>query len=489
MAEAASAHQAATASREESGQQRTCRTRRTTADPQRAQQGATAAAATAPAALDSLSLLQRLADASPRVAQLQNLKALADGAAASRSRKVDAAAAPPNHTGLPVALEASIEPGSGLSMNHLRVQDNPSQPPHLIPPADPWSSELQLAPMRQHKSLHEAGHVVQQAPFTMQLLDMLTVAPPAPILQRPATGMCVVQARWIYVANSGNPGNYYWEGRSDPNVPPPNGGQAIPAPELMHLEDTHQARSGVNIRSLRTNEDDQLDSLKTLAHYSHQLSNQQGIYYDGPTEVRGLGPTPVLVNVPYRDPNEHRTVFKQMSGFNSSTQYQESLGMRAPNTDYEILHAMGHGEGGPITQAPNNLASASHGANTEMIPFDNAISGNPNVLVDTRFHVRSGTHRAERIEQSFSHIDFPNDPFHHRVIDGDRPPVTRSEYDQLVEESQRFTDPRDLDAAVTLEHMWQGYCPQLSISSQLDDSNTDVEMDQSHWDELLDNAY
>ena len=77
MAGAASAHQAATASHEQNSQQRAGRRRRTSADPQRAQQGATAAAA--PAALDSLSRLQQLADASPQVAKLRRLQALADG--------------------------------------------------------------------------------------------------------------------------------------------------------------------------------------------------------------------------------------------------------------------------------------------------------------------------------------------------------------------------------------------------------------------------
>jgi len=82
MAGAASAHQAATASHEETSQQRAVRTRRTSADPQRARQGATAAAAAAPAALDSLSRLQQLANASPQVAQLRRLQALADARSA-----------------------------------------------------------------------------------------------------------------------------------------------------------------------------------------------------------------------------------------------------------------------------------------------------------------------------------------------------------------------------------------------------------------------
>ena len=78
MAGAASAHQVAAATREDTSQQRAGRTRRTSADPQRAQKGASAPGADAPAALQTLSRLQQLANASPQVAQLRRLQALAD---------------------------------------------------------------------------------------------------------------------------------------------------------------------------------------------------------------------------------------------------------------------------------------------------------------------------------------------------------------------------------------------------------------------------
>ena len=144
MAGAASAHQAANASREETGQQRAGRTRRTSADPQRAQQGATAAAAAAPVALDSLSRLQQLADASPQVAQLRRLQALADARFAPAAQlaggqeeeelvqgKFATAQLQPqlqqapraNNSGLPDQLKSGIESLSGLSMDDVRVSD------------------------------------------------------------------------------------------------------------------------------------------------------------------------------------------------------------------------------------------------------------------------------------------------------------------------------------------------------------------------------
>ena len=184
MAGAASAHQAATASREETSQQRAGRTRRTSADPQRAQQGATAAAAAAPAALHTLSRLQRLADASPQVAQLRRLQALADGRFAPVAQlagdpeeeelvqgKFATAPLQPqlqqapraNNTGLPDRLKSGIESLSGLSMDHVRVHYNSAQPAQLNALAYAQGSDIHLAPGQERYLPHEAWHVVQQA--------------------------------------------------------------------------------------------------------------------------------------------------------------------------------------------------------------------------------------------------------------------------------------------------------------------------------------
>ena len=200
MAGAASAHQAATTSREQSSQQRASRTRRSSADPQRAQQGATAAAADAPAALNSLSRLQQLADASPQVAQLRRLQALADGRFApvaqlagdpkeeelvqgkfaSAELQTQLQQAPRvNNTGLPDQLKGGIESLSGLSMDHVRVHYNSTQPAQLNALAYAQGSDIHLAPGQERHLPHEAWHVVQQAQGrvrpTMQMKDGVPV--------------------------------------------------------------------------------------------------------------------------------------------------------------------------------------------------------------------------------------------------------------------------------------------------------------------------
>ncbi len=183
MAGAAAAHQAAAASREGNGQQTAGRTRRTSADPQRAQQGATAAAAAAPTALDSLSRMQQLANASPQVAQLRRLQALADARFAPMAQlaggpeegelvqgKFATAELQPqlqqapraNNTGLPDQLKSGIESLSGLSLDHVRVHYNSSQPAQLNALAYAQGSDIHVAPGQEKHLAHEAWHVVQQ---------------------------------------------------------------------------------------------------------------------------------------------------------------------------------------------------------------------------------------------------------------------------------------------------------------------------------------
>jgi hypothetical protein len=202
MAGAASAHQAATATHEETSQQRAGRRRRTSADPQRAQQGATAAAADGPAALHTLSRLQQLANASPQVAQLRRLQALGDGrnapvaqlaggpeeeelvqgrfATAQLQPQLQLQQAPrANNTGLPDQLKSGIESLSGLSMDHVRVHYNSSQPAQLNALAYAQGSDIHLAPGQERHLPHEAWHVVQQAQGrvrpTLQMKDGVQV--------------------------------------------------------------------------------------------------------------------------------------------------------------------------------------------------------------------------------------------------------------------------------------------------------------------------
>ena len=199
MAGAASAHQVAAASREGNGQQRAGRARRNSGDPQLAQQGATAAAADAPASLNSLSRLQQLANASPQVAQLRRLQALADarfapvaqlaggpeeelvqGKFASAQLQPQLQQAPrANNTGLPDQLKSGIESLSGMSMDDVRVHYNSSQPAQLNALAYAQGSDIHLAPGQEQHLPHEAWHVVQQAQGrvrpTMQMAGGLSV--------------------------------------------------------------------------------------------------------------------------------------------------------------------------------------------------------------------------------------------------------------------------------------------------------------------------
>ncbi|MEB3167900.1 MAG: hypothetical protein VKK97_04120 [Synechococcaceae cyanobacterium] len=141
--------------------------RRISAEPRQAQQGASAATTAAPAALDSLSRLQQLVDASPQVAQLRRLQALADaryspvsqlasgpeeeervqGQFASAELQPQLQQAPrANNSGLPNNLKSGIEALSGLSMDPVRVNYNSAQPAKLNALAYAQGSDIHLAP-------------------------------------------------------------------------------------------------------------------------------------------------------------------------------------------------------------------------------------------------------------------------------------------------------------------------------------------------------
>jgi hypothetical protein len=203
MAEAASAHQAATATGEDSSQQRAGRRRRISTDLQRVQQGATGAAAAAPAAQDSLSRLQHLADASPRVAQLRRLQELADSHSAPVSQlagtpeeedliqgKFATAELQPqlqqapraNIAGLSYQLKSGIESLSCLSLDYLPRHHNSSQPARLTALAYAQGSDIHLAPRQVNHQPHAACHMAKKA----------ETGDPKPIASTTQTGL-----RWL----------------------------------------------------------------------------------------------------------------------------------------------------------------------------------------------------------------------------------------------------------------------------------------------------
>lgn len=90
-----------------------------------------------------------------------------------------AAPAPANRTGLPDALKAGIESLSGLSLDHVRVHYNSSQPAGLDAQAFAQGGHIHLAPGQDHHLPHEVWHVVQQAQGRVK--PTFDVRPGAPV--------------------------------------------------------------------------------------------------------------------------------------------------------------------------------------------------------------------------------------------------------------------------------------------------------------------
>jgi hypothetical protein len=68
-----------------------------------------------------------------------------------------------NNTGLPDQLKSGIESLSGMSMDHVKVHYNSSQPAQLNALAYAQGSDIHVAPGQEQHLPHEAWHVVQQA--------------------------------------------------------------------------------------------------------------------------------------------------------------------------------------------------------------------------------------------------------------------------------------------------------------------------------------
>lgn len=265
----------------------------------------------------------------------------------------------------------------------------------------------------------------------------------------------VLQARWKEHPARSN--HYYWATRGHEDLGTlPSGGLRIDPPALESLVDTTTHRGG-DMGAIRTVPDYPEAEFDLLVHTGRQARARVGSFYEGPSEERGLGQQQVQIHIPPRSSSEHTTIFSHMTGGErSSTSYQQSIGTAVPGIRYNILHGMGHGEGGAMTQSADNLASASEGANTEMIPFDKAISGNPDVIVDTSFRMRPGTQRAEEIRMNYFHKNHPEQPFFCRSIDGDRPKPARAEYTKWKRKAELYKK-KSLDAADALVDLSRGH--------------------------------
>jgi hypothetical protein len=92
--------------------------------------------------------------------QVSQARVLTDNRTAQLASDITAK---PNNTGLPNQLKAGIESLSGMSMDHVKVHYNSSQPAQLNAHAYAQGSNIHLAPGQEKHLPHEAWHVVQQA--------------------------------------------------------------------------------------------------------------------------------------------------------------------------------------------------------------------------------------------------------------------------------------------------------------------------------------
>jgi hypothetical protein len=157
------------------------------------------------------------------------------------------------------------------------------------------------------------------------------------------------------------------------------------------------------------------------------------------TVERSLSPTKITDKIDKRN-NQHAHTFKKGTNQPSAKRHAEEAGLDIP-ARMEILHAQGYGQIGRKGDTElNNLAAGSHGANTQMIPYDNVMTGNKNVTVTSRHNVFKDTYVADTITQSFTHPNYQggNFPFFEQHIAGDRSDVTRDEYKEHKERAKKL---------------------------------------------------
>lgn len=79
------------------------------------------------------------------------------------AQRVENTSSASNRTGLPDQLKSGVESLSGMSMDHVKVHYNSSQPAQLNALAYAQGSDIHVAPGQEKHLPHEAWHVVQQA--------------------------------------------------------------------------------------------------------------------------------------------------------------------------------------------------------------------------------------------------------------------------------------------------------------------------------------
>ena len=129
-------------------------------------------------------------------------------------------------TGLPPGIQSGIESLSGISMNHVRVHYNSSQPAQLNAHAFAQGRDIHVAPGQERHLPHEAWHVVQQAQGRVRPTMQLKAGTPInddPGLEQEADAMGTKALQLAGAVETGG-------GRSVLPVAPTNGAQAATAP-------------------------------------------------------------------------------------------------------------------------------------------------------------------------------------------------------------------------------------------------------------------
>lgn len=96
-----------------------------------------------------------------------------DGVSGKANMQSQDTSSKPNHTGLPDQLKSGVESLSGMSLDHVKVHYNSSQPAQLQAHAYAQGSDIHLAPGQEQHLPHEAWHVVQQMQDRVQSTTQL----------------------------------------------------------------------------------------------------------------------------------------------------------------------------------------------------------------------------------------------------------------------------------------------------------------------------
>ncbi len=222
---------------------------------------------------------------------------------------------------------------------------------------------------------------------------------------------------------------------------------------------------------LRTSEFSAITPESAALHDQEQRRFGIGRYYDGPVDVYPGVRQPVLnpLDIPERS-GAHRTNFLNETGYGSASEYvrqvvpkhydpnnefdgryfdPESSSHKDGRIGYEILHANGHGQVGPISDDASNLFAGSYGANTEMMPFDRAAStaarsmGDDTISVQHRANTIPGTRFLHSMDMNFYLNDDPK-PYYTRRVMGNRLGVNAAEYRRLQQEAKMLEDPANV---------------------------------------------